>query len=115
MHAGFMALRTEMPMDCRASLPNRSITPATKQDIERIQVIWRTCREQSKDQGEWLFGSFTIADAMFAPVVLRFRTYAVDLDEVCRAYCQSILSLPSMRSWLQAAEEELDTLHQLEQ
>jgi glutathione S-transferase len=114
MHAGFMALRNEMPMNCRVTLPGRGMTPTAQQDIERVKTIWQTCREQFGQNGEWLFGSFTIADAMFAPVVLRFRTYEIALDQVSRAYSHSILSLPAMRSWLQSAVEESESLPQFE-
>lgn len=114
MHSGFLALRHEMPMNCRANLPGRTMTATAEQDSERVQTIWRTCREQFGKDGQWLFGSFTIADAMFAPVVLRFRTYHVVLDEVAEAYSESILSLPAMRSWLQSAREEAESLPQFE-
>jgi glutathione S-transferase len=114
MHAGFVPLRTEMPMNCRASLPGRSWTPAVQKDIDRITSIWRTCRQQFGQGGDWLFRSFTIADAMFAPVVLRFRTYGVTLDPVCQAYAETILSLPALQSWLSDAQAEPEILPQFE-
>ncbi|MDV3001150.1 MAG: hypothetical protein N5P05_002756 [Chroococcopsis gigantea SAG 12.99] len=114
MHAGFLALRHEMPMNCRAFLPGKSMTEMARKDTLRVQEIWRTCRERFVGEGKWLFGTFSIADAMFAPVVLRFRTYDIKLDEVCRAYSESILSLPEMVSWLEAAELEEESLPQFE-
>ncbi len=114
MHAGFSALRREMPMNCRAFLPDREMTEMAKKDAVRIQEIWRSCRERFVREGRWLFGSFSIADAMFAPVVLRFRTYDIKLDEVCRAYSESILSLPEMGAWLEAATKEQEYIPRFE-
>lgn len=110
MHSGFQALRHNMPMNCRAKLPGQGMTPAVQTDIDRITAIWRDCRQTFGADGSLLFGQFTIADAMFAPVALRFVTYEVPLDDVCRQYVESILALPAMQEWLQAAETEVETL-----
>lgn len=106
MHSGFMKLRENMPMNCRASLPGKGMALGVRQDIDRITTIWRQSRQQFASFGEFLFGDFTIADAMYAPVVLRFMTYCVELDAVCRNYTDAILSLPAMKEWLTAAELE---------
>lgn len=106
MHSGFVALRTSMPMDLRNRFPGQGRTPETLADIARIQEIWRTCRETYGAGGPFLFGAFTIADAMYAPVVTRFETYGVDLDPVCRAYADAVLELPAMRAWTAAAQAE---------
>jgi glutathione S-transferase len=117
MHAGFTALRENMPMNCRASLPGIGLTEAVRRDIERITTMWRDCRQQFGSNGEFLFGPFSIADAMYAPVVLRFKTYGVPVDPICQSYCESIQNLPAMQEWLQAAAAETeviahyDTLH----
>ena len=84
------------------------------EDVERIREIWRDCRARHGRGGELLFGDFTIPDAMFAPVVLRFETYAVELDATCRAYADAILRLPAMAEWLEAAEREPWTIPQYE-
>lgn len=110
MHSGFLALRKEMPMNCRTQLPGKGMTPEVEKDIDRITTIWRRCRETEGKDGDFLFGRFTIADAMFAPVVLRFRTYGVSLDPVCQAYADAIVALPAMQEWLQAAAEEPETI-----
>ena len=110
MHSSFFALRNQMPMNCRASLPGKGMTPEVQQDIDRITSIWRTCRENYGKSGEFLLGRFTIADAVFAPVMLRFRTYGVELDEVCQAYTESLLRLPALQEWLQAAEKEEEAI-----
>lgn len=106
MHSGFLALRQHLPMNCQANLPGKEITPEVQADIDRVTTIWRNCREAYGREGRFLFGRFTIADAMFAPVVLRFQTYQVSLDSVCQAYREAILALPAMQDWLQAAYEE---------
>ena len=110
MHAGFMELRNAMPMNIRASYPGKGMTPAVRADIERITAIWRDCRKRfagafQKDDG-FLFGAFGAADAMFAPVVTRFRTYGVKLDTNSDAYCNAVLAQPAMKDWIDAAKHE---------
>ena len=105
MHAGFVALRGRLPMDMR----NRhkvEIDPATAADIARICDIWRDCRGRFGAGGPYLFGSATIADAAFAPVVSRFVTYGVELDAVSAAYPDAVMDHPAMRAWLAEAETE---------
>jgi glutathione S-transferase len=109
MHAGFQNLRAHMPMNCRARLPGQGRTTAVQADIDRITTIWRDCRENFGAGGDFLFGHFTIADAMYAPVVLRFVTYGVTLDAVEQAYADAILQLRAMQSWLEAASQEKET------
>src|SRR5258706_1732249 len=77
MHSGFAALRDHLPMNMRSSFPNRGVTPEVQADINRITAIWRDCRNRFCADGPFLFGGFTIAYAMDAPVVSRFRTYKV--------------------------------------
>ncbi|MGF1491962.1 MAG: glutathione S-transferase family protein [Microcoleaceae cyanobacterium] len=110
MHAGFPNLRLQMPMDCRGRYPGEGMKPEVRTDIDRISQIWRTCREKFGQVGEMLFGEFSIADAMFAPVVSRFVTYDVKLGEVEQQYMKAILSLPAMQNWLQAADQEVEHL-----
>lgn len=110
MHAGFLDLRNNMPMNIRASYPGKGMTPAVRADIERITSIWRDCRKRfagafQKDDG-FLFGAFGAADAMFAPVVTRFRTYGVKLDGDSDAYCTAVLAQPAMKEWIDAAKHE---------
>ena len=110
MHAGFMELRNNMPVNIRASYPGKGMTPAVRTDIERITAIWRDCRKRfagafQKDDG-FLFGAFGAADAMFAPVVTRFRTYGVKLDTDSDAYCNAVLAQPAMKDWIDAAKHE---------
>ena len=106
MHAGFTALRSNMPMNLRRHLPGRGRTPEVEKDIARITAMWRDCRERFGSGGPFLFGAFSNADAMYAPVVTRFETYEVTLDAVCRAYADALLALPAMRSWSAEAAAE---------
>jgi len=104
MHAGFAALRRDMSMDLIARRPGVGHTPEALADARRVMQIWRDALAASG--GPFLFGAFTIADAMFAPVAARFETYGVDLDARCRAYADSLAALPAMRSWRDEAARE---------
>jgi glutathione S-transferase len=106
MHAGFQALRSKLPMNVRRVIPHHRRSPEAEADIARVQAIWGECREVWGAHGSFLFGEFCIADAMFAPVVTRFQTYAVPLEPVCRQYADAILALPAMTEWYRAAAEE---------
>jgi glutathione S-transferase len=113
MHAGFTALRQELPLNCskRADMPAVSSDAAV--DIARVQAIWRETRQQHGSSGQFLFGSFGIADAMYAPVALRFIGHGVELDASGRAYVDAIQSLPAVREWLaEAATEPMSALHE---
>lgn len=97
MHSGFVALRNAMSMDLAADLPGQGRTPECLADIERISEVWSTCLAASG--GPFLFGTFTIADAMHAPVVTRFKTYGVELPADLQTYCETVLALPAMKQW----------------
>jgi len=114
MHSGFQALRGRMPMHCRARLPGVGRNPEVLADIARITSLWRDCRARYGADGPFLFGGFSIADAMFAPVVLRFLTYEVELDAVCGSYCAATLALPSLRQWLDEALAETEVIAEYE-
>lgn len=107
MHAGFPALRRDMSMDVCADKRGQGHTPEALADGKRVQAIWSDCLDKSG--GPFLFGGFTIADAMFAPVVTRFRTYGVELDRACSAYSTAVFGLPAMREWIADAEREPKT------
>jgi glutathione S-transferase len=115
MHAGFAALRAHLPMNVRSSFPERGVTPEVQADINRIMAVWRDCRSRfGEGNGEFLFGPFTIADAMYAPVVARFRTYRIELEREAQAYCGTIMGLPAMQEWLTAARNEPMIVEQFE-
>lgn len=110
MHSGFSALRSNMPMDIRARA-KKTINAETETDIARILQIWRDCRTTYGKNGPFLFGKFTIADAMFAPVVMRFRSYEVPVDVTGQAYMRAILELPAVQNWCDAAVAEIEVLN----
>jgi glutathione S-transferase len=114
MHSGFVALRANMPMNCRTLVPGAGRTPEVDRDIGRILGIWEDCRSRHETSGPFLFGRFSIADAMYAPVVWRFRTYAVELPPVAKAYSDTMQRLPAMQEWLDAARAEAEVLPQYE-
>ncbi|MFQ6022496.1 MAG: glutathione S-transferase family protein [Acidiferrobacterales bacterium] len=106
IHAGFAALRAHLPMDTRARYPMKQSSAQVDADIRRIVAIWIDCRERFGNGGDFLFGPFTIADAMYAPVVSRFVTYSVDLDPVAAAYREAVWQWPAMQEWVAAAQAE---------
>jgi glutathione S-transferase len=114
MHSGFANLRNHMSMNCRKRHPGKGRAPEVLEEIQRIVSIWGECRERYAGGGEFLFGRFSIADAMYAPVVLRFRTYEVELPPACRAYADAMLALPALQEWLAAAEQEVETIEAFE-
>lgn len=107
MHSGFAALRRDMPMDIVAKKPGQGHTADALADAKRVQAIWREAVAGSG--GPFLFGAFSIADAMFAPVATRFVTYGVELDTTCRAYVDAVYGLPAMKQWIADAEREPQT------
>lgn len=106
MHSGFQDLRGKMPMNCRARDRRVQMDPALGADIERIWSLWSDALSAHGDAGPWLLGEYSLADAMFAPVVLRFRTYAVAPPPGIEPYCQVVLDDPDLQPWLAAALEE---------
>ena len=105
MHAGFAALRSTLPMNLRGHVPNFTLWSGARADIERILFIWRDCLERWG--GPWLLGAErSVADAMYAPVVTRFRTYDVKLDGACEDYARTILGWPDVVEWSAAAQRE---------
>ena len=113
MHSGFVHLRECMPMNCRAMGRKVALPDDLTADIDRVIAIWSAChRRYSGDNGDdgWLFGQFSIADAMYAPVVLRFRTYGINLPESAGFYPQRLLQSNAMQEWLAAAETEVEVI-----
>ena len=104
MHSGFPSLRAAMPMNLRMKKPGKGHTPEAMADAARIQQIWDAALTASG--GPFLFGHFTIADAMFAPVTTRFTTYAVPLAPKLAAYVDAIAALPAFESWYADAVQE---------
>ena len=99
-------------MNLKAHFPGFKVWSKAKADIERIAEIWRECL--TAHGGPFLFGKIGVADAMYAPVVTRLRTYDVTLDPLCEAYCDRILAWPAMQEWIAAAKRETDEIEELE-
>ncbi len=106
MHAGFSALRNACPMNLRRARKPVPMSDAVTKDVRRIEELWRKCRQRYGKGGKYLFGKFSIADAMFAPVVTRFDTYAIAVAEDTRAYMDTMLNCPAFLGWKEAALQE---------
>ena len=106
MHSGFSNLRAQWPMNARARNRRTPMTPSLKADIERVEEIWADCRGRYGSQGPWLFGEYSMADAMFAPVVLRFNTYGAQLIGTAREYVSTALEDPALQEWILAGQKE---------
>ncbi len=115
MHAGFVALRTAMPCNVRRRLDREpEWNSATRADLERLYQLWGGLRARYGGEGQFLFGPRTIADAMFAPVCTRLRTYAVNAPQVVQAYCAAIFADAAFQDWERAAEAEPMRIEQTE-
>ena len=112
MHAGFSTLREAMPMNCRAMGRKVALPEALTADIDRVLEIWSDCHRRYG--GQWLFGRFSVADAMYAPVVLRFRTYGINLPDSANAYPTRLLESEALQNWLLASESETEVLEKEE-
>ena len=106
MHSGFQAMRSRMPMNIRSRYPGKGLTPESQKDIDRIVALWTECRERFGGAGSLLFGRFSVADAFFAPVVMRFYAYAVKVPRVAQEYCEAVQALAAVREWCDAARRE---------
>jgi glutathione S-transferase len=116
MHSSFSALREALPMNCRKLFPNYAISTEVQADVERVCALWRHCITEYGSEGQWLFGEYSIADAMFAPVVLRFKGYDVKVGEVEQAYMQTVLQQSAMAEWIAdgCAEQEVIAADEVE-
>lgn len=113
MHSGFSNLRSALPMNLKAHYPGFKVWAGAQADIDRIVAIWKECL--TTYGGPYLFGTVpSMADAMYAPVCSRFTTYDVPLDPVCDAYRKTIMAMPLMLEWIEAAKEEPDEVEELD-
>jgi glutathione S-transferase len=106
MHSGFPTLRSQWPMNARATGRRTAPNPARSTEIARIESIWADCRSRFGAGGPWLFGEFSVADAMYAPVVLRLRTYGAEVRDATAAYMATVLADEHVRAWLAGAAAE---------
>jgi len=112
MHSGFTHVRSELPMNCRKKFEHIQLSDAAEREVERIKTLWRQCRSQFGQNGQWLFGEYSIADAMFAPISLRFESYNIPLVDVEQAYLQNVLAQPSIIEWITAGAAEKEIIAQ---
>jgi glutathione S-transferase len=106
MHAGFLPLRRHLPMNFWRPVKKRDLTTEAAENVRRIDAIWSQCRERFGRDGPFLFGAFGAADAMYAPVVSRFHTYAVEVSPAAQSYMQAVMQLPAWQEWDGAARKE---------
>ena len=106
MHAGFVALRRHLPMNMWRPVKSRPLDDGVRGEVARIDAIWSQCRTKFGRGGAFLFGPFGAADAMYAPVVSRLHTYAVEVGDTARGYMEAVMALPAWREWRDAARRE---------
>jgi glutathione S-transferase len=99
-----------MPMNCRAVDRIVPVDDDIRADIDRIESVWSSCRSMADDPGDWLFGEFSIADAMYAPVALRFNSYRVSLSRAAQAYVDLVLSDPDVVEWITDGRAETEVV-----
>jgi len=117
MHSGFMAVRGELPQNIRlrSARSLSDLSPSCKEQIARISEIWESLRTRYEDRGPWLFGEFSLADIMFAPVALRFITYSISLPSAAQQFVDAIEELKSVQEWCEAAKSESETIEFIDQ
>jgi glutathione S-transferase len=114
MHSGFMALRNECGMNLHRPVKPVALSDDARANIARVQQIWTECRQRYGKAGPFLFGAFSGADAMYAPVVHRFRTYAIEVVPEAQAYMETMTALPAFQEWTRAGLAETLVIEQLE-
>lgn len=114
IHAGFLALRSSCPMNARATGRRVPMTPPLERDLRRIDALWSGCRRDHGERGPYLFGAFSAADAMYAPVVLRVRSYGLPVSELAARYLETMLADEHLCDWIGAASRETIVIPQEE-
>ena len=110
MHSSFPNVRNELPMNCRKKFNNIKLTAKAEHEIERICMLWRQSRIPFGEDGEWLFGEYSIADAMFAPIAIRFNGYGIALDEMAANYVNTVINQPYIQEWIEAGTNETEVI-----
>ncbi|MBV1910327.1 MAG: glutathione S-transferase family protein [Kangiellaceae bacterium] len=114
MHSGFSTIRNTLPMNCRTKMIFHPISTELQFEVDRICEIWRNSLDKSKETGPFLFGDFSIADAMFAPIVLRFNSYGIRVGKSERHYMNTILNLDSVKEWIAEGIQEVEMIEESE-
>jgi glutathione S-transferase len=107
MHASFVSVRRHLPMNVARPVKSRALDAGSAKDVARIDAIWSECRKKYGGSGPFLFGAFGAADAMFAPVVWRFHTYAVEVSPTAQSYMRAVMTLPAWQEYRDAARREI--------
>jgi glutathione S-transferase len=110
MHSSFYNVRNEMPMNCRKKYNAITLSLEAIREVERIKSLWRKCRSQFGSGGKWLFSEYSIADAMFAPIVLRFNGYSIPLNGLEAEYVDNVLQQPEIIDWIEAGTQEKEII-----
>ena len=110
MHSGFSALRSSLPMNCRRTIEGFELSEAVQRDIDRVRSLFADCRHRYFNHGSWLFGQYSIADAMFTPVVMRFKTYGVKLEGEPGKYMQTVCEQAAVREWIEDSCKEQEII-----
>ena len=112
MHSSYFNVRNEMPMNCRKQFTDFKISQAAQLEVDRIVGLWRRCRSEFASEGEWLSGNYSIADAMFAPIVLRFNGYNIALKGIEQEYVNQVLNQPAIKEWIEAGKLETEVIEE---
>lgn len=112
MHSSYFNVRNELPMNCRKKFENIELSANAEREIDRIKYLWRKCRNEYGNKGEWLFSEYSIADAMFAPIALRFDGYGVPLSGIEGDYVKSVLKHPGIVEWIEAGKLETEVIEE---
>ena len=112
MHSSFNNVRNELPMNCRKKFQNIKLSTEAEQEIDRIKDLWRQSRTQYGKEGQWLFGNYSIADAMYAPIALRFSGYSIPLNKSEEEYVESVLNQPFIIEWIEAGKAETEVINE---
>lgn len=114
VHSEFQALRHELPMNCRVRLKDYPLSEEVQQEVDRVIEIWNDCRRRFGTGGPWLFGAFSIADAMYAPVALRCLSYGIPLVGEAAAYRDQVLAHPAVQQWMEDGRQEYEVIERAE-
>jgi glutathione S-transferase len=110
MHSSFPNVRNELPMNCRTRYSDIRLSDEAKREIDRISWLWERCQTEYGDERGWLFGEFSIADAMFAPIAIRFYGYSISLDDIQEKYVKTVLAHPGIIEWIEAGKLESEVI-----
>lgn len=112
MHSSYANIRKELPMNCRKKFTSVIPSKDAQLEIQRVTYLWDQMRSDYGDNGDWLFGRYSIADAMFAPLALRFHGYNVELDTISKAYVNSVVAHPKVVEWIEAGKLESEVIQE---